>query len=121
VLRISALIAAMPLLAMGQAHALGIEFGSGSSAPSICSSTSDGLGTVGLCSNYSYVSQSYGDVAGLVDVTYSAPRQAAPASIEWWSSSYNTLYGVGFAPSSDADSQDRIEILALTAVHRRRP
>jgi uncharacterized protein (TIGR03382 family) len=70
---------------------------------------------VGLCSHYAYVSQSYGDVAGLVDVSYSAPRQAAPTSIEWWGSGCNTLYGVGFAPSSAFDSQGRIEILALTA------
>jgi hypothetical protein len=114
-MRISACAALLPLVVMGSAHALSIDFGSGPTEPAICSSTSDGLGTVEVCSNYAWISQSYGDVAGLVDVTYSSPRQATPTSIEWWNSNYNTLYGVGFAPNSDADSRGRIEIKALVA------
>jgi PEP-CTERM motif len=89
-----------------------IDFGNAGS-PTICSSTADGLGSITACGNFSAISQSYGDVAGLIDVTYSAPRVAIPSSLLWWGSNYNNLFGVAFAPGNDANSLARIEIKAL--------
>jgi hypothetical protein len=98
------LLAAMPL-----AQALTLDFGNDPD-PAVCSTTDDGLGAPTVCGNWAFLSQSYGDVAGVVDVTYSAPRQPG-RSLEWWSTAYNNLWGVAFAPGSDADSQARIELL----------
>jgi PEP-CTERM motif len=94
-------------------QALTIDFGSGPAAPNICSSTANGLGAATTCGNYGYLLQSYGDVAGVSDITFSAPRVTAPTSLYWWASNYNNLYGVAFAPSGDADSLARIEIKAV--------
>ena len=109
----SKLLAALPLLvATAGAHALTLDFGNGPDAPTICSSTGDGLGALVTCANYAYLSQGYGDIAGLVDVNFSAPRVPG-VSLHWWDTSYNTLYGVAWADGGDGDSQARIEILAL--------
>jgi hypothetical protein len=107
------LLALSSLAAATAANALVIDFGTGPDVPDICTSASDGSGSLVACGNYGYISQSYGDVAGLVDVSYSAPRQPSPNTLYWWVSNYNNLYGVAFAPSNDADSQARIEIKAL--------
>jgi PEP-CTERM motif len=95
------------------AQALTIDFGNGPAAPSICTSAPDGTGALVPCGNYGYISQSYGDVAGIADISYSAPRVAAPTSLYWWASNYNNLFGVAFAPSTDANSRARIEIKAV--------
>jgi PEP-CTERM motif len=94
-------------------HALTIDFGSGPSAPTICSSTANGSGSLTTCGNGSYLSQSYGDVAGVVDVDYSAPRLAAPTSLRWWDLNYNNLQGVAWADSSDSNSLARIAIKSI--------
>lgn len=104
----------LPLLAAAcSAHALSIDFGNGPSEPTICSDTPDGLGALVPCSTFAYLSQSYGDVAGVSDITYSAPRVPGH-SLEWWNTNYNTLYGVAFAEGGDSNSRARIEIKAVT-------
>ena len=106
-------LALLPVLAMAPlAHALTLDFSNGPDAPSICSSTADGLGAIIVCSPFAYLAQSYGDVADVVDVTYSAPR-FTETSLEWWSTAYNNLYGVAFAPGGDGNSRARIELLPL--------
>ena len=102
------------VLASSQASALTLDFGEAGN-PSICSSTNDGLGAVGACGNGQYLSQTYGDVAGVVDVTYSAPRIGADRSLRWWDSAYNSLYGVAWADSGDLDSRARIELKPLAS------
>jgi PEP-CTERM motif len=109
----SSLLLAPFLLACATAsQALTIDFGSGPS-PTICSSTANGAGPLVACGNGTYLSQSYGDVAGLVDVDFSAPRQPAPTSLRWWDTNYNNLQGVAWADSSDTNSQARIVIKAV--------
>lgn len=65
------------------------------------------------CNNNSYVSQSYGDVAGSVDVSYVNVNNPN-LSLRWWDSNYNNLRGVLWADGSDASSWARIEIRSLT-------
>ena len=79
----------------------------------VCSATVDGNGATGVCGNYSYIAQSYGDVAGVLDVQYSAPRLSDPHSLRWWDASYNNLRGVAWADVSDADSRARIDLKPL--------
>lgn len=108
------LFAALPLaLAATTASAFTLDFGNGPTQPSICSSAADGSGPMLSCADWSYLSQSYGDIAGVVDITYSAPRTNPLESLRWWAGSYNSLYGVLFASGSDGDSLARIEIRAL--------
>ena len=101
------------IVASPGAHALTLDFGEAGS-PSICSSTSDGLGALTACGNFSYLAQTYGDVANTVDVTYSAPRINDSRSLRWWSTNYNSLYGVAWADNGDTDSRARIELKPLT-------
>jgi hypothetical protein len=102
----------VPLCLLGSAQAEVLNFGNGPDAPLICSDTGDGLGALTVCSNYAYLSQSYGDVPGVADINYSAPRLTG-LSLRWWAASYNTLYGVAWADSGDSDSRARIEIAAV--------
>jgi hypothetical protein len=111
-----ALIAASLALFASAAHAYTIDFGNDpSTLPSICSSSIDGSGAFIGCSNSSRINQAYGDVSGVVDVTYSEPRflPAELRSMEWWGPDYNNLYGVGYAEGGDADSKARIDLAAL--------
>lgn len=108
-------LAAAPLLALSPvAHAYTVDFGE-SGQPVICSNTNDGLGTQIACANGTYLSQSYGDVAGVSDLSYSASRISPARSLRWWSTDYNALYGVAWADNSDSDSQARIQISAVNA------
>lgn len=103
----------LPLLAGATAaQAYTIDFGE-TGSPTICSNLSSGLGSTVACGDFSYLSQSHGDVAGVSDITYSAPRFLSPVSLRWWSAGYNSLYGVAWADGSDGDSQGRIEIKAV--------
>lgn len=98
-------------LAAGSSQAYVLDFGNWPHDPSICSSTSDGLGATIACSNYAYILQSYGDVAGVVDVSYAAPRVVSDSrSLRWWAHSYNDLFGVLWADGGDGDSQARITL-----------
>jgi hypothetical protein len=94
----SLLLAPLLLACAASSHALTVD---------------NGTGPLIACGNGSYLSQSYGDVAGLVDVDFSAPRLAAPTSLRWWDLSYNNLQGVAWADSSDANSLARIVIKAI--------
>ena len=64
------------------------------------------------CSNYTQISQSYGDVAGVVDVTFIDVNDSSK-SLNWWSTSYNDLSGVAWAGGNDGNSHARIELKAL--------
>ncbi len=64
------------------------------------------------CGNYTALSQSYGDVASVVDVSFidvNAPND----SLRYWNSGYNDLSGVAWANGGDANSHARIEIKSL--------
>lgn len=91
-------------------QALTIDFGPSTLAPTICTSAANGSGPLVLCGNGTFLSQSYGDIAGVVDVDYSTPRLTAATSLRWWDSGYNNLRGVAWADSSDANSLARIAI-----------
>jgi PEP-CTERM motif len=106
------LVCSLGLFCATASQALTIDFGT-SGSPNICSATADGLGASTACGNYSWLSQSYGDVPGVSDISYSAPRASTPSSLYWWASNYNNLYGVAFAPGSDSNSLARIEIKAV--------
>jgi PEP-CTERM motif len=97
-----------------QASAATIDFGS-AGQPAACAAARDGTGPLIACSDYSTISQTYGDIAGSVDVTYTALRPTGWASLSWWSSDYNNLFGVAFANGNDANSHARIEIKTLNA------
>jgi hypothetical protein len=62
----------------------------------------------GACSNWAYVDQSYGDVAGKLDVQYNT-NASLPAlwgtsagSVQWWANSYSTLTSVIFGTAGAA-------------------
>ena len=103
----------LPLLAAATgAQAYTIDFGE-TGSPLICTGMASGLGAPVACGDYNYLSQSHGDVAGVSDITYSAPRAGSPTSLRWWSTGYNALYGVAWADGSDGNSQARVEIKAV--------
>jgi hypothetical protein len=104
-------VAATALLA-ATAHAYTLDFGQ-SGTPMLCSNNADGSGALQSCGNGSYLNQSVGDVAGVLDVTYNAPRIAADRSLSWWSTDYNNLYGVAWAQGGDSNSEARIDLLLL--------
>ncbi|MYM66532.1 PEP-CTERM sorting domain-containing protein [Pseudoduganella sp. FT55W] len=82
--------------------------------PGVCAGSADatGNGALAACFDYAFISQSYGDVAGMMDVQYSAPR-LTDTSMRWWGGSYNNLYGVAWADSSDGNSKARIDLKPL--------
>lgn len=104
------------LLAMGLAFsALGAQayqLGFGDSGnPVICTADSAGGGAAIACTNSFYIQQTYGDVAGVIDLSYSAPRIVTDSrSLRWWDSNYNDLYGVLWAEGGDGNSMARIEL-----------
>jgi hypothetical protein len=100
------------LLAAASVHANVIDFGIAEPHPTICTSNSDGSGALIQCGNFDYLSQTYGDVAGVIDVSYSSVRNAT-ASMRWWAYDYNSLYGVAWADFDDGNSQARIELRPL--------
>ncbi len=79
----------------------------------VCANDTAGNGAITSCGNYVHIAQSYGDVVGVIDVSYSAPRLTDSNSLRWWDNSYNTLYGVAWADSSDGDSKARIDLKPL--------
>lgn len=84
-------------------------------ATNICSSTFDGQGSAVMCSNNATIAQSYGDISGVLDVQYSAPRLTGASSLYWWNTAYNNLYGVVWAAGGDSNSKARITLLPLEA------
>ena len=70
------------------AQAYTLQFGRSAAEPLVACTT-----TSGVCSTFSRLQQTYGDVAGVVDVTtHSADGQV----LTWWNDHYNDLYGVVF-------------------------
>lgn len=112
-----ALIAASLLLISTASHAYTLDFGDAPPSPTICSSSTsrDGSGGMITCSSFDRINQSYGDVAGVVDVTYSANPLTASSlrTLQWWASGYNDLYGIAFAEGGNPTSHARIELKAL--------
>ena len=94
------------------AQALSIDFGEGPEAPMFCATASNGVGPNTLCGNGTSINQSLGDVAGVVDVTYAAPR-LNDISLVWWNTAYNNLFGVAWANGSDSNSFARIDIVPV--------
>ena len=63
-----------------------------------------------VCVNNSTILQTYGDVAGVVDVQYSRdttlfPVGAAGSEMFWWGPDYNNLFGVAFGDGSPFAAQ----------------
>jgi hypothetical protein len=82
-------------------------------ADAICTSAPSGVGSPALCGNNGYLLQSHGDIPGLLDVSYLAPRQGSIGTLYWWNTSYNNLFGVVWAPGGDSDSEARIDFRPL--------
>ncbi|WP_229262764.1 PEP-CTERM sorting domain-containing protein [Duganella radicis] len=99
------------IFAAPAAHAVVIDF----NGPGVCNTDADGNGAIAACGNWAYIAQSYGDMPGVVDVAYSAPRIAG-TSLNWWDADYNTLRGVAFANGSDGNSQGRIDLKPLNGM-----
>lgn len=109
------ILAAALALTAAAAHADILDFGNGPGVPSICSAASDGTGALVACADYARLNQSYGDIAGVLDVQYSQPLASTPASLNWWSGSYNGLYGVLWADGGDGPaSYARIDLVPLS-------
>ncbi len=105
------LLSLLSLLASvaGSASAITLDFGNGPNPPMICSATS-GTGPYTNCGAGISINQTYGDVAGVVDVTYT--NVLSPTNpLVWWPDSYNNLYGVLWAQGSDAASHARIDLV----------
>ncbi|RZT09559.1 VPLPA-CTERM protein sorting domain-containing protein [Duganella sp. CF402] len=109
----STIVAGLASLAFAipAAHAAIIDF----DGPGVCNAAADGNGALMACANWAYLSQSYGDMPGMIDVQYSAPRIPG-TSLNWWDADYNTLRGVAFANGSDGNSQGRIDIKSLNGM-----
>lgn len=76
-----------------------------------CTANGSGYGPRQDCTNGNgSIAQSYGDVAGVVDVQYSAPYTGS-GTLNWWDAGYNTLHGVLYAGASDAHSSARIDFV----------
>jgi hypothetical protein len=109
----STLLAALAsiVLAASASHAAIIDF----NGPGVCNTAVDGNGALKPCANWDFISQSYGDMAGVIDVKYSAFNLAS-TSLEWWDDDYNTLRGIAFAAGSDGNSHGRIDLKPLNGM-----
>lgn len=76
----------------------------------ICSAAVDGSGAMIACGNYTRINQAHGDVAGLLDVTYTSVNSATPASLMYWGPGYNNLPSAVFADGGDGASFARITL-----------
>jgi len=95
---LATLVAALSLIGTAQADSYTLTF----DPATACSS----------CVNGAPLLQSYGDVAGVVDISYIDVNNTSN-SLLWWDTSYNDLLGVAWASGSDANSHGRIEIKSL--------
>src|SRR5690349_2455947 len=107
------LIAATLAFFAGASHAYTLTFDPG--APN-CTANFDGTpaGDPSCAANGMYILESYGDVSGVVDVTYSQPDQSPFRTLRFWDADYNELHGVLWADGGDGPgSHARIELAAL--------
>lgn len=85
------------------------------SGPGVCTDASSGNGTVMACTNDAYIAQSYGDIAGMVDVRYAAPR-LSDTSLQWQDTGFNNLQGVARAAGSEDNSMGRVDLVPLNGM-----
>ncbi|NRR29809.1 PEP-CTERM sorting domain-containing protein [Oxalobacteraceae bacterium] len=78
----------------------------------VCTAAGTGLGTTIACGNGSVLAQSYGDVAGSLDVSYASLNQPN-SSLRVWDADYNNLRGVVYGDGNDGNSAARIDLLGL--------
>ncbi len=102
-------LSASLLLLSSSAHAYVIDFGS-SELPFACANNLAGNGAILICGAGIAVNQSYGDVPGVVDVTYTDLNDPN-RSLVFWDTNYNNLYGVAIASGTNEDSAARIDIV----------
>lgn len=92
---------------------------SGAALASTHTLTFDGsiaCGPTAACGDGTRIQQSYGDVAGIVDVsTFDLVTSNPVQSLKWWDGQYNDLRGVVWSGGGDGAGQShaRIEIKAL--------
>lgn len=98
-------LAAASALAASPALATVISFPN-----TVCTSAPSGVGSAVTCTNGGYVSQSHGDVAGQLDVTYLDVDSTNGDSLRWWATGYNNLPSALWANGSDANSFARITL-----------
>ena len=109
-----AFIAASLALFASASHAYTIDFGNAPPAPNDCSANTDGSGAFVTCTDFGRINQAYGDVPGVVNVTYSDYQFTTELrSLEWWDTQYNNLYGVAFSEGGSTNSYARVELAAL--------
>ena len=108
------LLTASLALAGLQAQADTLDFSNAAPAPNICAAANNGVGALTGCSDGSWINQSYGDIAGVLDVQYSQPLATSATSLRWWSTNYNNLYGVLWADGGDNPaSYARVDLVPL--------
>lgn len=108
------LTVAILALWVSSSQAIGLDFGNSAPNPTICSSSNNGTGAMVACGDGVFINQGYGDVAGVVDVTYSQPAATSGNSLHWWANNYNDLFGVLWADGGDGpNSHARIELKPL--------
>ena len=100
--------AALLCAALGSsAQAYTLDFGRSAAEPLLACTTASGV-----CSTFSRLRQSYGDIAGVVDVTtHAADGQA----LTWWNDNYNDLYGVLFNNHHSAAAPAWVDLVPLEA------
>ena len=76
----------------------------------VCANNASGIGAFVGCGNGGFINQTYGDVAGQLDVTYLDVDSANGDSLRWWGSGYNNLPSAVWASGSDANSFARITL-----------
>jgi len=101
----------LAIAALGGQSTLGaqsytLDFGAGLNAPSICTANPTGTGPLVLCSTDGNpgirVSQSYGDVAGIVNDQYAELGNDFGRSLNWWNTGYGNRTNVLYSPSGSA-------------------
>jgi hypothetical protein len=116
--RIALLLSGAAFGCTAQAQSYVLDFGSAAgNVPAACANGSGGTKT---CSTYNKLLQSYGDVAGVVDVTTHRSRGGA---LSWFNTGYNDLYGVAFDDTPSLNQPSWIDLVpqaegaAVTLTH----
>lgn len=107
-LQLCALLGVLALAASAHAEIHVIDFGNApADVPTACAGSG---GLPKTCSTYNTLLQSYGDIAGVVDVTTHASRGGA---LQWFNTDYNDLYGVAFDNTPSVNAPEWIELVPL--------